>query len=84
MRVTHILTDTFICKYYNNNVNNKEVIKVFPDNLYSIVVSKINGYNESKNNLLNYDQYTYWLDQFLNDNYKNDITKFKEAIKRIK
>ena len=53
MRVTHIQTDKFICKYYNNNVNNKEVIKVFPDNLYSIVVSKINGYNESKNNLLN-------------------------------
>jgi len=84
MRVTHILTDEFICKYFNKNVNNKEVIKVFPDNLYSIVVSKINGYNDSKNNLLNYDQYTYWLYQFLNDNYKNDITKFKEAIKRIK
>lgn len=84
MRVTHILTDTFICKYYNNNVNSKEVINVFPDNLYSIVVSKINGYNDSKNNLLNYDQYTYWLYQFLNENYKNDITKFKEVIKRIK
>jgi hypothetical protein len=82
MRVTHIQTDKFICKYYNNNINNKEVINVFPDNLYSIVVSKINGYNDSKNNLLNYDQYTYWLYQFLNDNYKDDITKFKEAIKK--
>lgn len=84
MRVTHILTDTFICKYYNNNVNNKEVIKLFPDNLYSFVVSKLNNFKETKKDALSYDKYTYLLYQFLNENYKDDITKFKKAIKRIK
>lgn len=84
MRVTHIQTDTFICKYYNNNVNNTEVISLFPDNLYSIVVTKLNNFKETKNDALNYDKYTYLLYQFLNENYKDDITKFKEAIKIIK
>ena len=85
MRVTHTATNNFICKYYYNNVIKQEVIDAFPDELYLHVVSQINNYNNNPNNkTLSYDQFTYWLFNKLDELYSEEISKFKNTIKRIK
>lgn len=80
MKGQHNLTNKFFYKYYNDTIEDIEIFEHITDEMYMFVMQKINKYNASKQNKLNYDQYTYWLFNTINKDYPNEVTNLKNNI----
>ena len=80
MKGKHKLTNTFFYKYYNNTIEDPEIFQFITDELYMFVMQQINKYKASKQNKLNYDQYTYWLFNKINKDYPDEVTNLKNNI----
>ena len=80
MKINHQQANKFFYKYYNDGIEDQEILDHVSDTLYKYVISEIQKYKVRDNNKLNYDQFTFALYNKINDCYADDITTLKNNI----